>query len=398
MFSWLALMTGAVMAAPMAMAAETPVQGWQLDRVVLVMRHGVRPPTKAEPLPDIPHQPWPAWDVGWGELSHHGEAAVARLATFDRATYAALLPVGCPAATDIRAVADSDQRTVRTAQVYVAAMFPQCAVPVEHRAPGEVDPRFSPFEGEPVLGSGAALAAASGALPTGGLTALDRQLAPQLAALDAIIACGAADCALAARPTTIAAPGGRIKLSGGLALGASLAETLALQYADGKPPSEVGWGRADRATITDLLALHTAEFALTARPAAIATAGAKALLGEVSAALSRDNAPRFNLFVGHDTNLALIGGTLGLHWHAAQFAPDDPPPGGALIFERWRNAAGKYRLAVLFRSQTLDEMRDLREIGPAAAEHLIFTPCASETGCSAAELGQAVAGIAARPG
>ena len=397
LIAWLALISGAVMGGPIAIAAAPPVQGWQLDRVVVVMRHGVRPPTKAEPLPTIPHQPWPAWDVGWGELSHHGEAAVARLASFDRATYMALLPVGCPAAGDIRAVADSDQRTVRTAEVYVATMFPGCRVPVEHQAPGGVDPRFSPFEGAPLLASGAALAAVTAAEPAGGLAALDRQFAPQLTTLDRVIACGAADCALAARPTTIAAPNGRIKLSGGLAMGASLAETLALEYADGKPLREVGWGRADRATITDLLALHAAEFALTARPAAIATAGAKALLSEVSAALGQDNTPRFSLFVGHDTNLALIGGALGLHWHAAQFAPDDPPPGGALIFERWHNAAGKYRLSVLFRSQTLDEMRDLRAPGPSAATPVAFVPCTTDPGCSAAELGQAVAGNAPRP-
>jgi 4-phytase/acid phosphatase len=131
---------------------------------------------------------------------------------------------------------------------------------------------------------------------------------------------------IAAKPTTLSAGEGKVKLAGALGLGGSFSETLALEYADGKPMSEVGWGRASRAQITSLLALHAQEFAVTARPAAIARAGAARLLGAVASALSATDAPAFSLFVGHDGNLSLIGGALGLHWHATQFAPDDPPP------------------------------------------------------------------------
>jgi len=376
-----------------AVAAPASTDGWQLDRVVVVMRHGVRPPTKAEPLPaDIPHQPWPTWDVGWGELTHHGEQAITQLARLDKATYGSLVEGGCPAPGSVRAVSDTDQRTVRTAEVYVATMFAGCTVPVEHKEKDEVDPRFSPFAGAPLLPVDEALAAASAALPPGGVPALDRQVAPELQALDRIIACGSADCALADRPTMLTAPGGRIKLGGGVGLGSTIAEGLALEYADGKPLGEVGWGRADRATITALLALHATEFAITARPPAIAKAGAHALLGEVAHALTAPAAPRFSLFLGHDTNLALIGGALGLHWHVPQFAPDDPPPGGALIFERWRNAKGAYRLRVVYRSQTLDEMRDLSPLTAAAAMPVAFGACAD--GCKPEDWNRAIGALA----
>lgn len=366
---------------------ESPQSGWRLDRVVVVMRHGVRPPTKAQPLPPgLAPGPWPRWDVDWGELSHHGERAVALLGAFDRAHYAPVLGAGCPA---MRAVADSDQRTVRTAQVYVAALLPGCNVEVEHKALHETDPRFSPFEGGPQIPDSAKLAAAQGALPPGGAKALDRMLAPQWAALDRILDCHAAAC-IAAHPTALSASGGKVKLEGALALGGSLSETLALEYADGKPLDQVGWGRASRQQITQLLTLHAWEFAVTARPPALARAGSHLLLGEVAEALSAPMAPSFSLFVGHDGNLALIGGALGLHWHAAQFAPDDPPPGGALIFERWRNAAGRYRLVVRFRSQTLDEMRNLTPPGPSAMQTLVFPGCQGREGCDAAGLRQLV--------
>jgi len=378
-----ALVALSVPAAPSVAGPIGPAPGWQLDRVVVVMRHGVRPPTKAEPLPPgLASAPWPAWDVDWGELSHHGERAVAVLGTFDRATYGALLGTGCPA---IHAVSDSGQRTVRTAEMYVAALLPGCAVRVEHKPAGEKDPRFSPFDGTSLLLSDSALAAAGAALPQGGAAGLDRTLAGDWAMIDRILDCHTAAC-IAARPTSVSATGGKVKLNGALALGGSFSETLALEYADGKPLAQVGWGRATREDITRLLELHSWEFAVTARPPLVAREGATALLGEVAAALSAPGAPAFSLFVGHDTNLALLGGALGLHWHGAQFAPDDPPPGGALLFERWRNASGRYRLVVRFRSQSLDEMRDLTPPGPRAVQPVAFARCDAGAGCDAAGL------------
>lgn len=374
---WAGALTALAM--PAASPAAAPVMpGWTLDRVVVVMRHGVRPPTKAQPLPPgMAPAPWPTWDVDWGELSYHGERAVALLGGFDRANYAGLLGSACP---PVRAVADTDQRTVRTAEVYVAALLPGCTTPVEHKAAGEADPRFSPSRGVARLPDDKALAAAGSALPTGGAARLDRDLARDWTAMDRILDCHASAC-IAARPTALSVTGGKVKLEGALALGGSFSETLALEYADGQPLAQVGWGRASRDEITHLLELHAWEFAVTARPPAIAHAGASALLGEVAAALSAPDAPVFSLFVGHDTNLALIGGALGLHWHGRQFASDDPPPGGALIFERWRNASGRYRLAVRFRSQSLDEMRNLTPPGGEALQSLAFKSCAEGNGC-----------------
>jgi 4-phytase/acid phosphatase len=181
-----------------------------------------------------------------------------------------------------------------------------------------------------------------------------------------------------------------VKLDGALALGGSFSETLALEYADGQPLAQVGWGRASREEITRLLELHAWEFAVTARPPAIARAGASTLLGEVASALSAPDAPVFSLFVGHDTNLALIGGALGVHWHGVQFAPDDPPPGGALLFERWHNNAGRYRLVLRFRSQSLDEMRELTPPGPGAVQTLAFAGCDGDGGCDATGLREAL--------
>ena len=39
--------------------------------------------------------------------------------------------------------------------------------------------------------------------------------------------------------------------------------------------------------------------------------------------------PKLTLLVGHDTNLANIGGMLGLHWSLPSYLPDATPPAGA---------------------------------------------------------------------
>lgn len=377
-----------------AAAATDKDHRWRLDRVIMVMRHGVRPPTKPDPLPKtMVAQAWPGWDVGWGELTGHGAKAVGLLGESDRARYRALLGPGCPT---VRVVADSDERTTHTASAYIARLLPGCAVSVEHGAPGVADPRFSPFDSpspsvapSPVT-MDPALAAANAALPDGGTGELDQQLADDWRMIDAITGCTAAACRITARPTALSAAGGRAKLSGALALGASFAQTLALEYADGKPMAEVGWGRVTRAQITALSHLHATEFAITARPLPIASAGSHVLLGEVRAALVAPPSPRFSIFVGHDSNLSWLGGALGIHWHVPQFARDDPPPGGALIFERWTDGAGHFALRVLFRSQTLDEMRNLAPVTHAARPTTGFAVCSRTQACSLNELSDAL--------
>ncbi len=122
-------------------------QGLKLDRVVLLMRHGVRPPTKSPPMPEgTANQPWPSWPVAPGYLTPHGRVGVERLGGYDRSawTAAGLLPrSGC---ADIRIVADSDERTIRTAEAYAEALAPGCNVAIDHNPQDVADPIFSPID------------------------------------------------------------------------------------------------------------------------------------------------------------------------------------------------------------------------------------------------------------
>jgi 4-phytase/acid phosphatase len=91
---------------------------------------------------------------------------------------------------------------------------------------------------------------------------------------------------------------------------------------------------------------------------------------------------RLLILVGHDTNLANIGGALGLSW-LIDGRRDDTPPGGALVFELWkRRATGDYSVRTFYVAQTLDQMRNATPLsiqGPPERVP-VFVP-----GCSQAD-------------
>ncbi len=374
-----------------------------LERVVIVMRHGVRPPTKAKPLPDgYTPRAWPAWPVAPGWLTPHGEAAVVLAAQFDANSYRAVIPAHCPRPAQVQIVADTDQRAQRTAQVYADTLFARCHVAVETVGAGQRDPRFSPFEAGATLDPAQAAAAVLGTLPAGGTGALDVAEHTRLAQIDAVLGCcappacaGQAACHLTDMPLTVSADKGRVRITGGIATAASFAQTLLLEYAEGKPMADVGWGQVTPAMITDLSSLHALEYTLTARPPLIAKAGAAALLRAVASALRDPAGPAFALFVGHDTNLALIGGALDVHWQGRGFAADDPGPGAALVFELWRGADGGHEVRLRYRSQSLDEIRQLSPLAPDDTRPLVIPACHARGACSLAAFSELVGALAA---
>ncbi len=394
--TWLVAVAAASLVVTKADAAPAaPAKGYALQRVVVVMRHGIRPPTKAQVVPAaLSDRSWPQWDVPYGHLTAHGYKAVTVLGAFDAAHYAGLVGTDCSQATGssvkgraVRVVADTDERTLKTAEAYVeGAGLKACAGDIEHAGikadgDGESDPRFSPFETGDLLDPALALKSAQDALPAGGLAGLDAANRARLDAISAIIGCTKADCKLSGMATQLDASKGRVKISGGLDIGSTVGQVLMLEYADGKPLNQVGWGLADKARIRDLLSLHALEFQLVARPKAIADFGAAPLLAEVKRGLFATDTARLTVLVGHDSNLAYIGGALGLHWVGGDFPADDPPPGGAIIFERWQNAQGQQKIVVRFRAQTLDEMRNLTPMGQGDLTTLKPAVCGDKPVC-----------------
>lgn len=345
--------------AALALLGAAPTDELRLERVVLLMRHGVRPPTKSPPMaPGTAAQPWPGWDVPPGHLTRNGTRAVEALAAADAAAWraAGLFGGGCIA---VRLIADSDQRAIATARHYGAALQPRCPFQAEHRSEGEEDRLFAPMDrGLATLDAAQSERAVLAAAGPGGIAGVEARLRPALARLDAILCDGAAACGVGGTPSGLrTAANTRPKLTGALDRASTAAQILLLEYADGKPAAEIGWGRASAADIERLGVFHATEFALLARPYCIAARNLTGLLPLMLAALTDAHAPAVTMISGHDTNVANLGGLLDLHWHVPGFAADDPSPGGAIVLERLRDAGGKRYVRAYYRSQTLAGLR-----------------------------------------
>jgi 4-phytase/acid phosphatase len=134
--------------------------------------------------------------------------------------------------------------------------------------------------------------------------------------------------------------------------------------------ANVGWGQVDLPKLRELLELHTAHVDIAQRAPYIARMQSSNMLihvlesmrqavtgHPVAGALSKPG-DRLLVLAGHDTNIAAIAGSLNLSW-LVDGRRDDTPPGGALVFELWKNrGTGKYSVGVFYVAQTLDQMRN----------------------------------------
>lgn len=170
-----------------------------------------------------------------------------------------------------------------------------------------------------------------------------------------------------ALPSELKVSADNVSLTGAVSLASMLTEIFLLQQAQGMP--EPGWGRiTDSHQWNTLLSLHNAQFYLLQRTPEVARSRATPLLDLIMAALTPHppqkqaygvTLPTSVLFIaGHDTNLANLGGALELNW-TLPGQPDNTPPGGELVFERWRRLSDNSQwIQVSLVFQTLQQMRD----------------------------------------
>jgi hypothetical protein len=395
--------------------------GTQLLSVVVISRHGIRSPVPpAAPqyaLSLYTQQPaglplWPDTASTPGQLSDKGQQNAALLGAWYRDFYAAqgILPAkgSCPAAGAMYVYADTLQRTLETAKGYVDGMFlteatPGCGIPII-QSNSVTDPHnYDPYivtAGAQVCGiDTTADLAAFNAKIGGNATSLVNTYSAQIQTLQAVTQCcqlsacattanpTPASCSLLELPNTVNTIGAVSFAPGSLFdIADSLTETFELEYAQGMPDTNcsttagsqcVGWGAIPPGELQDLTKLHVLNLVdLTSQLPSYAQVGSTNLMWQVvgtmdqtlsgvknTASLEPILAPvgsKFTLFVAHDENLSAIAEFLGgLQWKAEGFAPNDPAPTGALVFElRNVNQSGDLIVRLYYVIASLDQMRN----------------------------------------
>jgi 4-phytase / acid phosphatase len=381
----LAVITAAVLlTAWPAGTAEKP----ELQYAVIVSRHGVRSPTWDNArLNAYSAEPWPQWPVPPGNLTPHGYRLIQVMGTYYRQWLRAehLLSVsGCQDAPRIYIHADAEQRTRETGRAFAESLVPGCAIAVHAQADGHPDPLFSGF-GTPD--------------PEKTLAAIRERLGadPQKLMADHHVALETLQSILNGEPQEHATVGVTLKgksleLTGPFATGSTFSEDLLLEYAEGMKGRELGWGRLTRDRLERVLEIHSVYSDLMRRTPYLARARGSNLLAHVLRSLDQATSGKpipgalgrpgdeVLLVAGHDTNLSNLSGMLGLYWKLEGYQRDDTPPGGALIFSLWRDAAGQYSLKLRYTAQSLDQMRNapmLSLAAPPESEDVALPGCPS---------------------
>ena len=368
-----------------APAAERELK---VERVVMLMRHGIRPPTKLQPIPvEYSPTPWPKWSTGPGLLTPHGAKGIALLAAADRAWFiqAGLWPAsGCPAPGRAMIRASKVPRAVATAKAWSKSALPRCHLTVQHPAKNAPDSLFHILQEQPAWFDGhRAYEDALAQAPKGGLAGQAKELEAQVRRMEFVLGCAPPGCDLATDPTTlIEQPHNAPEFHGSLDAASTASESFLLEYLQGMPMDEVGWGRVGRDEIERLLVFNVTKFKYTDRPPYIAKGAAGPLAKAILEALSAPTGPSVTLLAGHDTNIAALGGLLDMHWRAASYLPDDIPPGSALGFELLSDGNRRQIVRAFFRSQTMDQLRNLEPLGAANPPHREYV---SIPGCGRAE-------------
>ena len=368
-----------------------------LVQVVLVSRHGVRTPTMSNAqLAIYADKPWPEWKEPLGNLTARGRRLATLVGAYHREALAAekLLPgtgsgSGCPDAASVYVYADVYERTEATAQALLDGLAPGCGIPV-HKSPARVDGVFHPVAAgvcriDPLEAQTAILARIGGDFP--GFAGKHQDA---FDALQSMLGCcatslcsafrHASTCTLPEIPTALTnlADGQGVWMMGALMIASTASELFLLQYADGRRSDEVAWGRADLAGIRKVLPLHDAAFDLLFRTPYLARREGSSLLARAAGAVTgrplgglpapepevRD--ARLVAYVGHDDNLANLGGLLGASWALPGYPLNETPPAGAIVFERRRARDGSERIYASFLSQSLEQMREAAPLTLAA--------------------------------
>ncbi|HEY6806378.1 MAG TPA: histidine-type phosphatase [Pyrinomonadaceae bacterium] len=364
-----------------------------LQQVVIVTRHGVRAPTWAPArLNQYSAEPWPDFGVQPGYLTPHGRLLMKIMGEFYRDLYSQAGLLGKDQCGETFFWADIDQRTIESAKALAEGIVPGCKVEVNSLKTGANDPLFDAIDAgvaKPDLNLG--LAAVQGRIGPR-LDVFLEAYRPAFQLLDRVLNGNAkAAKSIFAEPAKLEAEKDGLSLSGPLSLSSTLTENLLLEYTNGMSGKEFAWGRLSEAELQQVMVLHTAYAELMRRTPYLAKGRGSNLLKRILLTMEQSatrkqikgalGSPGTSLVVlsGHDTNISNLSGLLGLSWVIPSHAPDDAPPGGALIFSLWKSNKSFF-VRVQFVTQTLDQMHNATPLSvakPPAIANLFVPGCSS---------------------
>ncbi len=368
--------------------AAQPADETQLKQVIVVGRHSVRAPIAPNSTLDaFATQPFPAFSVPTGYLTANGAALEKNLGAYYRLwlTNEGLLTGNDPAdANRVYFRANVIQRTIATAQSFAAGILPGANVFVNYLGPTASDPLFDPVgAGVARLDPQKAVAAVQGRFG-GNPQAIAGAYAPELAFLrSTLFGYSANTSPVPATPTGKidvtaipfdAAAGGTTGwpvYPGGLASVLLAADPFVMEYADGLPLSDVGWGQLNAGGVSQLSRLYALGIDLANRTPYLDSVQSSNLASHVVRSMVQSStgntmagtlgtpSTKMIVLIASDTHLTGLAGLFDLAWLVPGYQPNYCGPGGALVLElRQSKGTGEFIVRASYVAQTLDQLRN----------------------------------------
>ncbi|MEO9170078.1 MAG: histidine-type phosphatase [Candidatus Baltobacteraceae bacterium] len=360
----------AVSPAPSELAAQP------LTFAVVLTRHGVRSPT---------HTPvqytWPDWQPdAQGYLTKRGYALATMMGKYYGEYFGARgLPLDCTSG-NAYVYADIDQRTIETGRALIEGLCANASgLPLNHSAAIASNTPDTLFDNAGTSEKRAA--------PTPATQAVEVQQRADFNLFQTLLNERCYDTC-----STIGTGSDALHTASGYA------ENIFLEYAQCRPLAEIAPvdSPAFLPQLQAAMRLHVDAYDAGGRAEPAARDGGGNMLAHIIGLLEQKagaahpgvNGPDMSatnvaFIVGHDTQIGNIAGILGAHWDLGDsMAPDDMPPGGALIFELYRDAGDTPRVRLAFAHQTLAQMRSGSRItGGELSEPVQFAGC-TQSDCS----------------
>jgi 4-phytase/acid phosphatase len=269
---------------------------------------------------------------------------------------------------------------IGTAQAFAAGMLPAATVNVNSYTPPASDPLFDPVDaGVVLLDEGMAVAAVNGRLGSNPQS-LASTYAPELALTRSVLFnYPASEAPAPATPTGkvdvtsipigVAAGNSTLPVNlGGLTAVSAAIDPFVMEYADGLPASEVGWGQLTAGVVSQTFRLYDLLLDLEFRTPYLAGVQSsnvashvvrsmvQAATGNAMTGSLGNPATKVIVLTASNTNLTGLAGLFHLDWLLPGYQADVCAPGGALVFElRQSQSTGEYIVRTSYVSQTASQ-------------------------------------------
>jgi 4-phytase/acid phosphatase len=387
-----------------------------LKQIIIFGRHGVRSPVAPPSFYAIySPRPYPDFGVSVGYLTVHGQQAEVLLGTYFRDYLLAEGLLTGDAATDLGHTyfrANSIQRSNLTATMLGQGLIPGVTIPVHSYPLNQPDPVFDPIStGVADVNANRAANEVQEVYNSG--TALASAYSPEFSLIRSVLfnyqigvqptpatPSGVTDPTAQAIPLSAVTSGvatGNVVNTGGLGLTDIAADPFIMEYTDGLPLTDVGWGQLSLDAVSEATRFvilnervnfrtpYLDEVQSSNAAAHVLRSMKQAVLGEAVQGGFSGSGTQILAVISSDDYVAGLAGLLDTHWQLPGYQPDYCAPGGALVFElRQSTVTGEFMVRVFYTAQSADQLRNLTPLSlttpPETAQLLI--PGGSKPGAS----------------